>query len=154
MIPVSLLAWLGGEWLGVAASVLSALAWLVDDLASSQVHLNYLAACWNVATRLGFFLVASWSLSALRKTLRREQALARTDPMTGAINKRFFYDLAQMEINRLAAQLFHNALDDGQAQAVPVDAHPVELCGLNGAAGWSAVRPFPLSRTQKRTWPF
>lgn len=100
LIPVSLLAWLGGEWLGVAASVLSALAWLVDDLASGQVHSNTLAACWNVATRLGFFLVASWSLSALRKTLRREQALARTDPMTGAINKRFFYDLAQMEINR------------------------------------------------------
>jgi diguanylate cyclase (GGDEF)-like protein len=100
LIPVSLIAWLGGEWLGVAASVLSALAWLVDDVASGQIHSNYLAACWNVATRLGFFLVASWSLSALRKTLRREQALARTDPMTGAINKRFFYDLAQMEINR------------------------------------------------------
>ena len=101
LLPVSLLAWLGGEWLGLAASVLSALAWLVDGAAPGRVHSNDLAAGWNMATRLCFFLVASWSLSALRKTLQRERDLARTDPMTGAINNRFFHDLAQMEIDRL-----------------------------------------------------
>jgi diguanylate cyclase (GGDEF)-like protein len=101
LLPVSLLAWHGGEWLGLVASAVSALAWLVDGAASGRVYSNDLAAGWNMATRLCFFLVASWSLSALRKTLQRERDLARTDPMTGAINNRFFHDLAQMEINRL-----------------------------------------------------
>lgn len=100
LIPVLLIAWFTNAQLGVAASVASAGTWLVDDVTSGRTYSSYWITGWNIATRLGFFLAASWSLSALRKTLQREQELARTDHMTGAINNRFFYDLAQMEINR------------------------------------------------------
>ena len=39
-------------------------------------------------------------ISALRKAHEHERELARTDNLTGAVNKRFFYELLDMELER------------------------------------------------------
>jgi GGDEF domain-containing protein len=36
----------------------------------------------------------------LKSAMEREKELARTDSLTGALNSRFFFELAQMEIDR------------------------------------------------------
>jgi diguanylate cyclase (GGDEF)-like protein len=50
--------------------------------------------------RLGTFLIMTLILSALKKALEHEKELARTDPLTGVANGRYFITLADMEINR------------------------------------------------------
>lgn len=51
--------------------------------------------------RLGFFLVVAYILTALRRSLQREQRLARTDPLTGLLNRRAFHEQATLEIQRI-----------------------------------------------------
>ena len=55
---------------------------------------------WNMGVRLGTFLILTFLLSALKKAMEREKELARTDPLTGVANRRYFFELADMEINR------------------------------------------------------
>jgi diguanylate cyclase (GGDEF)-like protein len=57
---------------------------------------------WNTLIRLGFFLVVTRLLSALRRAYDANQELARVDYVTGAVSIRFFYDLAKIEIERSA----------------------------------------------------
>lgn len=61
---------------------------------------DILAAPWNDAFNGALALALLGSLIALRRGLRRERALARTDVLTGIENRRAFYELADREIKR------------------------------------------------------
>jgi diguanylate cyclase (GGDEF)-like protein len=61
-----------------------------------------LATSWNTALSVGLVLALAVSLLALRRGLRRERELARTDELTGIENRRAFYELADREIRRAA----------------------------------------------------
>lgn len=100
LIPVSLGAWFSGRRLGVFISLVSASVWLLVDLLTRDPYSHGLIPYWNATTRVGFFVIVAWLLSALKTSLAREKLLARTDYLTGAMNARFFSELAQMEINR------------------------------------------------------
>ncbi len=102
LIPVSLVAWNTSRALGVAISVASALVWLVADTTSGGTYSHWLIPYWNTTTRLGFFLVVTFLLCALREALRREQEMARTDHLTGALNARAFEEESKNEISRSA----------------------------------------------------
>jgi diguanylate cyclase (GGDEF)-like protein len=61
-----------------------------------------LATSWSTAFSLGLVLALAVCLLALRRGLRRERELARTDELTGIDNRRAFYELADREIRRAA----------------------------------------------------
>jgi diguanylate cyclase (GGDEF)-like protein len=63
---------------------------------------------WNVAVRLGYFVIVSLALSRLRIAFERERAFARLDPTTGIANGRAFAELAGAEIER--ARRYHHPL--------------------------------------------
>ena len=99
LVPISLVTWFAGTRLGVAASITSALVWHIADVASGNPatpFVNY----WNTGIRLSFFVIVLALLSALKTALQREEALSRIDYLTGAVNRRFFLELAQKEIDR------------------------------------------------------
>jgi diguanylate cyclase (GGDEF)-like protein len=100
LIPVSLVAWFLGRGLGVFTSIVSAGVWLLVDLLTREPYSHGLIPYWNATTRVGFFVIVAWLLSALKASFSREKVMARTDYVTGAINARFFSELAQMEIDR------------------------------------------------------
>jgi diguanylate cyclase (GGDEF)-like protein len=100
LVPISALTWYAGKRLGLAASIASALIWLLADIASGQSYSHPVIYLWNSLIRLSFFLIVTLLLSTLKKTLNREQELARIDNLTGAVNGRFFSDLLMMEIGR------------------------------------------------------
>jgi diguanylate cyclase (GGDEF)-like protein len=93
LIPISLVTWLVSWRLGIGASLVSALVWLITDLAAGKAYSLPVIYVWNT-------LIVVLLLSELRKALEQERELAQTDYLTGAVNSRFFYDLVQMEINR------------------------------------------------------
>jgi diguanylate cyclase (GGDEF)-like protein len=102
LIPVSLAAWFVSFRYGSIIAVACAGAWYLADYLTGVPYTHQLIGVWNATSRFGFFVVVSWLLSALKRAFEREHALARIDYMTGAVNSRYFYELAQTEIKRLA----------------------------------------------------
>ncbi|HEX8068587.1 MAG TPA: diguanylate cyclase [Pyrinomonadaceae bacterium] len=101
LLTVSLVAWLVGRRLGVIMAVASALAYSVTE----YLFFEHVAARpWlpyaNAATRLGAFLFVAYFISALRRSLEHERELARTDDLTGLLNRRSFMETAGHELNR------------------------------------------------------
>jgi diguanylate cyclase (GGDEF)-like protein len=57
---------------------------------------------WNSTILLLFYLVVVFLLTEFKNRIEREEILARTDPLTEVSNSRYFYTLAEMEIERLS----------------------------------------------------
>jgi hypothetical protein len=100
LLPVSIAAWLGGRWSGIAVSGASAAVWLAAEILAGPSYSHPVILPWNAAVRLGFFTVQALVLSSLRNRIEAERALARTDPLTGAANPRHFYEVTSVEIER------------------------------------------------------
>jgi diguanylate cyclase (GGDEF)-like protein len=99
LLPVGWAAWRGGLAYGVLLSLAAVLTWHVADvLADAEAHPALLVL--NGVVRFGTFVIASSLLSRLRSSLLLEQALARTDPLTGAANGRTFYEVVCATLER------------------------------------------------------
>lgn len=102
LLPVVLVAWLGKRAQALIISVLSAAIWLYADLDAGHRYSHPLIPLWNACMRLGFFMMAAFTVTEIRYLLAREHALARTDSLTGIANSREFYELTESEIKRAA----------------------------------------------------
>lgn len=100
LLPVSLVTWFAGRWLGIAMAVVAATGWQLAHHGWGWSVLDTPEEYWDAGSRLGFFLVVAVLLSSLRLAMERERRLARTDYVTGAANARAFYETAQAEIQR------------------------------------------------------
>ncbi len=99
-IPIVLVTWFTGRSIGLIFSILSALAWLIADLTSGATYFNLAILYWNGVSRLSSFFILTIVLSSLKSTLKQEKQLSRIDFLTGIKNRRYFIELANMEINR------------------------------------------------------
>jgi diguanylate cyclase (GGDEF)-like protein len=99
LLPIGLAAWWGGFEAGILLALASTVAWHFAE-ASNSSHVHAVVRIWNGVIRFGFFVITSSLLSRLRVALSREQALARSDALTGVANGRTFYDLARVELCR------------------------------------------------------
>ena len=99
-IPIVLVTWFTGRSIGLIFSTLSALAWLIVDLTSGATYSNAAIPYWNGVSRLSSFFILTIVLSSLKSTLKQEKELSRIDFLTGIRNRRYFIELANMEINR------------------------------------------------------
>jgi len=100
VLPIALITWLTNRTLGLVSSITSALVWFGADTATGHLYSNLFIPYWNTLIRLAFFTIITLLLSALRTSHQNQRELARIDNLTGAVNSRFFYDLAQMELDR------------------------------------------------------
>ncbi len=100
LLPIALLAWVGGRRLGVLASALSAIVWLAVDVLSGHQYSYPGLVLWNAAIRFGFFVTIAWLLSEVNLLLEHERILSRADFVTGVASPGHFYLLLQSEIDR------------------------------------------------------
>jgi diguanylate cyclase (GGDEF)-like protein len=100
LLPIGICAWFVSGRMGLVISAASALTWLVADYSSGLTYSSNSIFIWNTLIRLGFFVVVSFLLSTVRKDYVINQQFARNDYVTGAASVRFFYDLAQTEVDR------------------------------------------------------
>jgi len=101
LIPVLTTAWFVGKWASVAISIESAIVLLVVDLVWQKHSSDTVALYWNDLSNLVFFLLVTYIIASLKSAFEREKLVASTDALTGVANRRYFYDLADAEINRL-----------------------------------------------------
>lgn len=99
LIPVIFTTWFVNRWLGFFISLVSTVVWFIADTILKN-HPYALIPYWNAAVRFSFFIIIGYLLSALKIAYEREKKLARTDVLTGVVNRHYFLELLQAEINR------------------------------------------------------
>ncbi|MEI6207482.1 MAG: GGDEF domain-containing protein [Desulfuromonadales bacterium] len=101
LIPVSLSAWFIGRRTGILFCFLAIVVrFAADEFSSSFSFSHSMLHYWNVSIEFVFLLIMSLLFSALKKNLDSEKTLASHDSLTGALNRRSFFDLAEYELNR------------------------------------------------------
>lgn len=100
LVPVSLLAWTCGKWLGLAGALLSAGVWVSADLLAGQRFPTPFFTVWHGLTRAGLLSTSAFLFAALRMAIEHEKSLARIDHLTGAANTRSFLEIMRSEIDR------------------------------------------------------
>ena len=101
LIPVSAVAWLNDRRATIVlASSLTVMTWIAVDYFSERFSLSIIAYSWNFFSRFSILLIVAATLSALKQSLLDTHHLSRRDPLTNALNKRGFMELAEREIYR------------------------------------------------------
>jgi diguanylate cyclase (GGDEF)-like protein len=103
LIPVALATWRAGPAAGLLLSLLSAAGMHVADrfgTLDTEFPSHILIPYWNTAIQLGYFVVVTTILAALKRALDRERRNAREDALTGIANRRGFINVARAEIER------------------------------------------------------
>ena len=98
LIPVAMVAWMIGRNAGLVISVLCATAWLTSNSLSGHHFSNLFIGIWNTFFRFGFYAVVTILLAELRHALEEERLLTNTDPLTGALNRRSFNEIAEKKM--------------------------------------------------------
>lgn len=102
LLAVAFAAWFLGRAGGLAVAVASAVSWLAAQRLARTYEPPPGARVVSVALQLAAFATAALVVAALRARDRRESALARTDGLTGLLNRRGFLEIARREVARSA----------------------------------------------------
>lgn len=118
--PIALTAWVIGRREGIFISVTSALTWTLANQLFNQAAARLFVSYWNAGAHLSFFLIVTLLVSELRQLLEKEKTLARTDFLTGALNRRAFDEVANLELlklrrNQRPLTLIYMDIDDFKA---------------------------------------
>lgn len=100
LVPISLGSWYANRRVGLFLSLLSAITWYIADAAGAGYDVRNSIGYWNSGIRLGFFVVVTVLLTALRRALTRVSELTMFDALTGAYNSATFKTLLQTEVTR------------------------------------------------------
>lgn len=99
LFPIILVSWFGKPKYGFFFSIVAAFLWLIAALHTKVYSLVWLPY-WNALVRLGVFIVVSYLLWQLKDAYELEKKLARTDHLTGIVNRHFFWTLLTLESQR------------------------------------------------------
>lgn len=103
LVPIWFAAWFLGAAGGLAIALASAIAGWTSDMATrAYAAPRPTVLVLNAASQLVLFAAVAVLLAAVRQGGRRESALARTDSLTGLLNRRGFLEAARREIARSA----------------------------------------------------
>ncbi|MDY6862578.1 MAG: diguanylate cyclase [Thermodesulfobacteriota bacterium] len=100
LFPICFVTWFAGRFAGILISILSAVTWLIADLTMMDSFSHPSVPYLNETFRLIVFLIITFVVATLKKALEREKISARTDSLTQIANRRAFYELAGIEIER------------------------------------------------------
>jgi signal transduction histidine kinase len=76
VMPIGLAAWVISRRAGIAFSLISAVLWLLADLLGGHTYAHASIPFWNSLVRLAFFLIVTYTLSALRESRAQQEELA------------------------------------------------------------------------------
>lgn len=102
VLPIIVVSFHAGGTAGALVAIVSAVAWLCVELLAGAPYPHALAPYWNGCVHLAVFLVISTMLVNVRRLMRQLYDLAATDPLTGCLNGREFYQRAEAELRRAA----------------------------------------------------
>jgi diguanylate cyclase (GGDEF)-like protein len=100
LLPVLVIAWIGGKWNGLSIAFLAAVMWGVGDMAPGRQF----SAPWipwaNALTRLMTYSLVALLVAQVRLQFEREHELAISDTLTQLQNRRAFLETGAFEVDR------------------------------------------------------
>jgi diguanylate cyclase (GGDEF)-like protein len=99
LVPIIFIAWFLSRRVGLAAAVVSSMAWALPGVTHLTTSLWVWG--WNTTVRFGFFVVVLQLVHLMKVAKFREASLARTDSLTRVANGRSFSDRAEFELASL-----------------------------------------------------
>jgi diguanylate cyclase (GGDEF)-like protein len=106
LFPIVLVIWnTKFRFLDLIFSGICVGVWLIADMFTQSGHSQPFVIIWNMIFLFAYFFIISKILVRLKNQLEAEKILATTDPLTGAMNSRFFYEIVSAEIKRHARYL-------------------------------------------------
>lgn len=100
MLPVLVMAWIGGKWAGITMAFLAAVMWSVADIYTAREFSAHWIPWLNGLIRFlnyGFVVVL---VLQVRLQYAREHEHATRDALTGLLNRRSFVAAAGSEVDR------------------------------------------------------
>lgn len=115
--PVALATWYGSRRIGIVTAIVAGCMWYLSDLAAGATYSHPAIPVWNTLVRLGFFLITATLLSSVRVRFDVERRFARTDTLTGVLNRRAFEERLELALalaarERRAIALAYVDVDD------------------------------------------
>jgi diguanylate cyclase (GGDEF)-like protein len=101
LVPIAFAAWYGGRRRGLCIALCCGVAWFGANRGIVLIQEHPLLGFGDLATHLASFVVFSLLVAYHRRILDRERTASRTDFLTGALNRRAFYELVEREIERV-----------------------------------------------------
>jgi diguanylate cyclase (GGDEF)-like protein len=100
LAPLIAVTWYASRVVGYTLAGLSAAIWFVTQLLDPAPAVTSGIIVWNTAMRALVYAVVVALTTRLRRSLFLERELARTDPLTGLLNRRQFYVVLEAELRR------------------------------------------------------
>lgn len=95
LVPITIATWMLGDRVGYSFCLISTTSYLISILKWKHDFTKPLTPYTNSLSRLIFFMLVCFIISKIKTFLMQEMALARTDTLTGAANRRYFYEISQ-----------------------------------------------------------
>jgi diguanylate cyclase (GGDEF)-like protein len=100
LIPIMIVLWQGQSRAALVLAFFSAMVMAFSGLLSGEIYSHPLVPAWNMVMYLGFFVIVVIFGTSYKKDLELQRSLARTDPLTGVANTRYFFERGAVEIER------------------------------------------------------
>jgi diguanylate cyclase (GGDEF)-like protein len=99
LLPLAMVAWFVSRRWAVGLAAVAGFCWFIDARTTVGEGAPGVMV-WACASRVGFFMLVVWLVSALRELYEQQRALATTDELTGVANRRAFIEAARRESGR------------------------------------------------------
>jgi diguanylate cyclase (GGDEF)-like protein len=100
LVPVFIITWVSGGMAGAITAIISVVIWQLASILSGETYPTIWVPIWNSISRLIFVIFGAILLDKFHQMLQMERNFARTDFLTGTANRRAFFEIAGIEINR------------------------------------------------------
>lgn len=101
LVPVLVSAWSLGQGPGLAFSFIESLTLVFSNWLAGQAYSSAWMLVWNIVLRGTAYVIVASLAATFRRQVRQAEQLALTDFLTGAWNRRAFYQSVAKEIARL-----------------------------------------------------
>jgi len=99
IFPIALTTWFAGQTAGFLVTVICIMFWAQAILSNDLT-----AFSWNILSTLSIYFTISIMITKLRYMWEAETIIARTDQLTGVMNRRAFEEIVEYEIMSLQRQ--------------------------------------------------
>jgi len=102
LVPVGVAAWYGSRRTTWAIAVLATVTWFGVEYIADRAYSHQWFLFWNSGVRMVFFGIVALLLRQLRLHVEAQRRLARTDPLTGLLNRAGFLERSEALVNSAA----------------------------------------------------
>jgi len=110
LLPVIVIAWIGGKWHGLTMATLAVVMWVAADMASDRSFSPSWIPGLNAVVRFVTYAMAVLLVSQVRLQFEREREHAIRDTLTGLHNRRAFEVAGSAELERARRYQSHLAV--------------------------------------------